>query len=153
MCGEKEFNTRTYRLHAICVLRAMREITIQDKQLVTRIKLIWELSLKNTFWVLHECKETIRGDILLKPFNCSKDLLLRVNNSGHRKIAAFFAIQEKVRRVRLIDKDLRNRWSITPYSTLHEKKRLWKFTQLFCICRMSCLSRIDPHVLSVAKHS
>ena len=152
MCGEKEFNTRTYRLHAICVSRAMREITIQDKQLVTRIKLIWELSLKNTFLVLHECKETIRGDILLKPLNCSKDLLLRVN-SGQRKMAAFFAIQEKVRRVTLIDKDLRNTWSITPYSTLHEKKRLWKFTQLFYICRKSCLSRIDTHVLSVAKHS
>ena len=102
---------------------------------------------------MHECKETIRGDILLKPLNCSKDLLLRVNNSGQRKIAAFVAIQEKVRRVTLIDKDLRNRWSITPYSTLHEKKHLWKFTQLFCICRKSCLSRIDTHVLSVAKHS
>ena len=35
--------------------------------------------LKKRFFVLHECKETIGEDILLKPLNCSKDLLLTVN--------------------------------------------------------------------------
>lgn len=120
------------------------------------IKLVWEISLKNVFdssWM--ETKNGRRYSA--KTFKLLKRLVTKSRVSNSAKSEFELAKNRRVlffkRQRWLCDSDLWNTWSFTPYSTLHEKRHLWKLTQLFCICRKSCLSRIDTHIRSLAKHS